>query len=126
MTRMSSAYELVGYCLLLDGASLTMQDGTRSAVAQRAGDAVLWEGAISRDGPHELGFIAWMRGTGDLEDYRFDVKSIHDFVLTGEAAPAISVVLFEKPDEPRLERRPMLDWQPKAGMARPPGWKPPE
>ena len=123
--RMSSAFEFVGYCLVLDGASLTTQDTSGNAVAHRAGKLLGWAGDVSRSGPHELMFIAWMRGTGAFEGYRFDVNSSHDFVLTGDAEPAIGVVLRERPGELLVERRPTVEWQPNAAIARPPGWKMP-
>lgn len=77
-------------------------------------------GDVSREGSHDLTVVVWLRGTGKFARYRFDVESFHDFVLTGAMAPAIRVVVLEKPGELRLERRPTVEWYPNGGVGRPP------
>jgi hypothetical protein len=63
--------------------------------------------------------IGWMRGGRGYEGYRFELKSRHDFVFTGDAPAAVRVELGEKPGESRLERRPLVRWEENAGMAGP-------
>jgi hypothetical protein len=122
---MSSNFELVGYCLILDGASLTMQDWPGLDAAQRVSPPLRWEGAVSREGMHQVAFVAWAQGTGGLANYRFEIKSDHYFMVKGDPAPAIRAVLYERPDVHQVERRPMVEWEPNAGMVLPPGWKRP-
>jgi hypothetical protein len=111
--RTSSAYDILSYCLLLDGAALTMQDPP-------------WTANISSNGPHRLMLIAWVRSRAFSTDYRFKVWASHDFALTGDAAPAIRLVLEEKRGESRWGTLPTVEWYPNVGMARPPGWSAPD
>jgi hypothetical protein len=123
--RLSATYDLVGYCLLLDGASLTTPDALSGSLAHlRAGEAMHWDGRVSRSGAHKLALVALIRGAGEASGYSLEVRSSHDFVLTGDPAPALRLVLMEKPGEPSLEKRPLVEWDANAATGRPPGWQP--
>jgi hypothetical protein len=120
--RLSDAYDFVGSCLLLDGTSLTTPEAMRDSAAHlRAGEGLRWQGPVSRDGAHIANLYAVLRGAGEKWPYRFEVRSTHEFVLTGDAAPALRILLREVPGEWRLTRRPTVQWDDSSGRGRPPG-----
>jgi hypothetical protein len=118
--KMSHWFDLAGYCLLFDGSPLVAPEtvlASRSSV--QSGEPLRWEGPVPRDGEHAIDATVWMRATGSLSGYRFEVKSTHRFVMAGDGSPStIHVLQAENVAQERLERRPMIVWTDSGGAVK--------